>query len=169
MFTFPNITLIITATVTALIAGLFYSYSCSVNPGLGKLPDEQYLAAMQAINKAILNPWFFVSFVGTLVLLPVSTFMHYGAPVSARFWCLLLATIVYGAGTFGVTMFGNVPLNNALEKFDLTSATIDAIKAQRLAFEKPWNSFHTVRTLASAAALLLVIIACLSNYQASSK
>ena len=169
MLSFSNIVLIITALVTALIAGLFYAYSCSVNPGLGKLPDEQYLAAMQSINKAILNPLFFISFMGTLLLLPVSTFMSYGQPLSMRFWCLLTATIVYGIGTFGVTMFGNVPLNDSLEKFDVANATVDAINAQRLAFEKPWNSFHTVRTLASAAAIVLVIIACLNNQTSASK
>lgn len=42
--------LIITATVTALIAGLFYGYTCSVNLGLGKLADREYIAAMNSIN-----------------------------------------------------------------------------------------------------------------------
>jgi uncharacterized membrane protein len=56
------IVMVITATVTALIAGLFYAYTCSVNIGLGKLPDEGYIAAMQSINREILNLLFFVSF-----------------------------------------------------------------------------------------------------------
>ena len=33
--TLANVTLLIAAFLTALIAGLFYSYSCSVNAGLG--------------------------------------------------------------------------------------------------------------------------------------
>lgn len=69
-----TILLIITAILTALIAGLFYAYSCSVVLGLGKLSDTEYLKAMQNINREILNPLFFSSFMGTTVLLPVSVF-----------------------------------------------------------------------------------------------
>lgn len=72
-----NIVLILAATAAALMAGLFYSWSCSVVPGLAKLSDANYLASMQAMNKAILNPVFFSSFFGTLLLLPISTFIHY--------------------------------------------------------------------------------------------
>src|SRR5206468_9628718 len=84
--TFANIILLATATTTALIAGLFYAYSCSVNAGLGKLSDAAYLAAMQSINREILNPLFFMSFMGTLLLLPVCTWVHYSKPVSLRFY-----------------------------------------------------------------------------------
>ena len=51
--TTTNIILTIAATTTALITGLLYAYSCSVNIGLGRLADAEYIAAMQSINKAI--------------------------------------------------------------------------------------------------------------------
>ncbi len=70
MPTLPNIILVFTATTTALIAGLFYAWSCSVTLGLARLPDTVYIAFMQATNKAILNPVFFISFIGTAILLP---------------------------------------------------------------------------------------------------
>jgi uncharacterized membrane protein len=159
--TFTNIILLITAFTTALIAGLFYSYSCSVNPGLGKLPDAGYMAAMQSINREILNPVFFMSFMGTLILLPVSTWMQYSNPVPARFYLMLAATIVYAVGTFGVTIMGNVPLNNALDGFNLQSASPDMIHQQRELFEKPWNRLHSIRTIANAIALILVLLACI--------
>jgi uncharacterized membrane protein len=159
--TFANIILLITAFTTALIAGLFYSYSCSVNPGLGKLPDAGYLAAMQSINREILNPLFFMSFMGTLILLPVSTWMQYSNPVPTRFYCMLAATIVYALGTFGVTIMGNVPLNNALDGFQLHSASPELLQQQRELFEKPWNRLHGIRTFANAVALILVLLACI--------
>mgnify|MGYP003575908297 CR=1 FL=1 len=158
--------LILTATSTALIAGLFYSYSCSVNPGLGKLPDEGYLAAMQSINREILNPVFFATFMGTLILLPVSTWLQYSAGASKSFLFLLAATLIYAVGVFGVTMFGNVPLNDALDKFNLHSASMEEIKSQRSMFEVPWNKLHNIRTIANIVSLVLVVIACLyANYQ----
>jgi uncharacterized membrane protein len=161
--TTQQLVLLVTATVTALIAGLLYSYSCSVNIGLAKLSDEGYIAAMQSINREIQNPVFFASFMGTLVLLPVSTWLHYKFGASNTFYLLLAATLFYAIGAFAVTMFGNVPLNEALDKFNLHSATSKEIAKQRILFEIPWNRLHTIRTLASVVSLVLVIIACISS------
>lgn len=162
-----NIVLAVTATTTALIAGLFYAWSCSVIPGMRSLPDTEYLSALQSMNRAILNPVFFISFMGTLLLLPLSTYLHYGQPVSTRFWFLLGATVVYCIGGFGVTMTGNVPLNEALDAFQIKSASAQAITEQRMKFEQPWNSLHTIRTFACVVALVLVILGCLSEHQES--
>ncbi|MBC3784206.1 DUF1772 domain-containing protein [Spirosoma utsteinense] len=152
-----------TAMTTALITGLFYAYSCSVNPGLHQLPDWAYLAAMQSINRAILNPTFFLSFIGTLVLLPICTWMHYSQPISVRFWLLLLASVLYAIGVVGVTVAGNVPLNEGLDAVSLGKASPDELKACRLAFEQPWNRLHAIRTITCVVTLLLVVATCLSR------
>ena len=167
--TTTNIILTITATTTALIAGLLYAYSCSVNIGLGRLVDAEYISAMQSINKAIQNPLFFISFMGTLLLLPLCTYLHYNQPLSNRFWLLLMSTAVYIIGVIGVTALGNIPLNNVLDQFNLSTATAEAIANQRAQFEGAWNRFHTVRTIASIISLVLVIIACLNNQAIVSK
>ena len=82
------------------MAGVFYSYSTSVTLGLKMLPDAEYLAAMQSINKAIQNPVFFIAFLGALFLLPASTYMNFAKPPSTRFLLILAATIIYLAGVF---------------------------------------------------------------------
>jgi uncharacterized membrane protein len=155
--------LVLTATATALIAGFCYAYFCSVNAGLGQLTDNEYLAAMQSINKVVLNPVFFASFMGTLFLLPLSCWLHYRAGASQSFLFLLAAAFVYAIGVFGVTIFGNVPLNEALARFDLSSASAEALANQRALFEMPWNKLHNIRTFASLVALVLVIIACIRS------
>ena len=160
---FQTIILILTAVTTALVAGLFYAYTCSVNPGLGNLADAEYLAAMQSINKAIQNPIFFLSFFGAFFLLPLSVYQHYSQPFSTRFLLLTAAAILYIIGVMGITIFGNIPLNEALDNFDIKSATASEIAGQRVKFEKPWNGLNLIRTIASAFSLLLVIIACLSK------
>src|SRR5688572_7893361 len=81
--------LIITTTITGLMAGLFYAWSISVTPGIGRLGDKEYLASFQAMNRAIVNPVFLICFLGAAVLLPVCTFMEYAQPISNRFWFLL--------------------------------------------------------------------------------
>ncbi|HWW42398.1 DUF1772 domain-containing protein [Pedobacter sp.] len=156
----PVVVLVLTATMAGLIAGLFYSWSCSVIPGLSRLSDKNYLAAMQSINKAILNPVFFVSFIGTLVLLPLSTYQFYIRPLSIQFWLLAIATLIYTIGVFGVTVFGNVPLNDQLAAFNLSSAGPAEIVAHRMKFEGAWNNFNTLRTISAVSVLVLVIICC---------
>jgi uncharacterized membrane protein len=161
--TFANITLLATAVTTALIAGLFYCWSCSIIPGLGKLSDANYLAAMQSINREILNPAFFMSFMGTLVLLPLSTWLQYNHAAPTRFYLLLGATLLYGIGSFGVTIFGNVPLNNMLDAFRIESVSPEVLSRQRVSFEEPWNRLHSIRTVANVLALILVIMACMAK------
>lgn len=157
---FTSIILLLTALATALITGLLYSYSVSVNPGLAKMNDAGYLTAMQHINKAILNPLFFLSFFGTLLLLPLSCYLNY-QPSSVKFYLLLGAAVVYTVGMIGVTIFGNIPLNNMLEKYDVANASPAQLTAMRSAFETKWNMFHTIRTVASFISLVLVLIACI--------
>ena len=161
--TFNNIVLAGATTCTALMAGLFFSYSFSVVSGLRTLPDQEYIAAMQSINRAIQNPGFFIIFFGTVVLLPLSTYMNYSHPASPSFWLLLAATIIYIAAVVGTTAIGNIPLNNALDKFNLLNASKEAINNQRALFENRWNMLNNIRTVASIVSLLLLIIACINS------
>lgn len=150
--------LLITAVLTALIAGLFYAYSCSVVLGLGKLSDAEYLKAMQSINREILNPVFFLSFMGTAVLLPLTAFLFRGQP---PFLFLVLASAAYLIGVFGVTIAGNVPLNDMLDKFDISGSTVEAVKQMRDRFENRWNLLNNVRTVFSVISIALAVCACL--------
>jgi len=153
---------------SSLIAGLFYAYTCSVNPGLHQLPDDQYIAAMQAINIAIQNGLFFISFFGAMFFLPLSAYMAFSRPFTRRFQLLFVAAVVYIIGVLGVTIFGNIPLNEALAVFDMRSATAAEITHQRVQFEGPWNAFHAIRTTCAVLAEVLVVFACLTTEATSS-
>ena len=155
-----NIILVVTATATALMAGLFYAFYCAVNLGLARLSNAEYVSAMQSINRRIQNPVFFTAFFGAPISLILSTFLHYEQ--SMRFRLLLAATMIYLIGVFGVTVFGNVPLNNTLDGFNSETASEEETALQRANFEKRWNSFNTVRTVASTLALTFIVIACLN-------
>lgn len=160
MLTTSNIMLVLAVVATGLLAGLFYAYSCSVNPGLGALSDANYLSAMQSINRAIQNPAFLASFMGALIVLPIATFQHLG---TARFAWLLAATIIYAIGPIGLTFAGNIPLNNALDVFNMKSASAADMAQFRAKFEGPWNRLHAIRTWASVLAFVLAVIACLKQ------
>ena len=156
-----HLILFTTAVTTALVAGLLYGYSCSVNPALSSLTDYEYLKAMQQINSAILNPWFFMTFTGSLLLLPVSVWMQARSGDTTGFYFQLAATLLYLAGVFGVTIFGNVPLNQQLANTDLQSSSAQIMHEMRRSFEVPWGRFHQLRTWASILTLICVIISCI--------
>jgi len=161
MLKLANIVLVLAATSTALMAGLFYAWSCSVTIGLAKVPDTVYITSMQAMNRAIQNAAFFACFFGALLLLPLSAYLHYSSPVPGRCWCLVAASLLYAIGVFGVTVAGNVPLNEALDAFHLPSASAQEIAAQRARFEGSWNRLNLVRAIAGTLSVIMVIIACL--------
>jgi uncharacterized membrane protein len=144
--------------LAGLSAGLFYSYDCSVVKGLGNLPDKEYLSAFQSINRAILNPYFFISFIGSLLLLPVAAWLSYKGGPSVSFYYMLAAAILYATGVFGITIGGNVPLNEMLDRFDIANAPAEAIQAMRQKFEAKWNLLQHVRTYAAIPAFILGIL-----------
>ncbi|MCK7555828.1 DUF1772 domain-containing protein [Chitinophaga sedimenti] len=160
MPTFSNIVLFITTILSALMAGLFYAWSISVMPGLARISDRAFIEAMQGMNRAILNPVFFIAFIGCVFLLPASAWLSFNRPVSLRFMLVLAAAAVYLVGVFGVTAAGNVPLNESLDKFQLAGAASEDLATFRRHFEASWNRFNQVRTVAAFVVLLLMVAAC---------
>ena len=154
-----NVILIITATMTALVAGLFFAWSVSITLGLLRVSDSEYVSVMQSTNRAIQNPIFFTAFFGAQIFLFISLFFFYGQ--AQKFWLLLAATVFYTVGVMGVTIFGNVPMNNSLDNFNLSSASKNEISITRKNYEGRWNALNNVRTFSSTIAIILVIIACL--------
>lgn len=139
-----SVTLFSAIFLTGLSAGLFYAWTVSVIPGTRKLLDLTYLESMQSINRAILNPAFYLIFMGSPLLLVISSVQAF--PDRSQFWLLLTATLLYLFGTFGVTVFGNVPLNDALDVLDLTELSESEIKKFRTNYEEKWNQLHWIRT-----------------------
>ncbi len=147
--------------LTGLSAGFFYAWSVSVIPGTLKITDNSYMETMQSINRAVLNPAFFIIFFGSLILLTTSSVLHYqNGPV---FWLIVASTVIYLVGTFGVTAFGNVPLNNELEALNLQNLSTDRIELFRQQYELKWNRYHIVRTVFAVISFLLSLLAIFSH------
>ncbi|NCG35161.1 MAG: hypothetical protein GWO78_04100 [Dehalococcoidales bacterium] len=58
-----------------LTAGLLFIFSIAVTPGLARLNEEEYYRAMKFINQVILNPIFFIVFIGPVFTMPFLTYM----------------------------------------------------------------------------------------------
>ena len=160
MTTSANALLIAAALTVGLSAGLLFAYSVSVNPGLRQLGDDAYIAAMQGINRAIQNGVFFAVYFMPVLLLPLCCRAAYkSGGTSSAFWLLMAAAVLYTIGVVGITIGGNVPLNNALEAFRREGADAAKLRQAREAFEGPWNKWHVVRTWAAVLSFGLVLAA----------
>ncbi len=147
---------------SGLMAGLFFGWAVSVIPGTLRISDRAYISTMQSINAAIVNPLFVITFIGTALALAGAAILHFRSGDTRRAWWLAAATVTYTIGLLGVTVGGNIPLNNALDRFDLDAATTESIAKQRSDYEGPWNRWHNVRTVAAVAALAMTSAAALA-------
>lgn len=154
-----SVTLVAALVTAGLSAGLFYGWSVSVIRGHARVGDRHYISSMQEINRAILNPFFFVVFFGAGAALVASCVVHFADDATTRGWWLAAASATYLVGVLGVTVGGNVPLNNRLEAFDLGAADDDLAGSERRFYEHHWNRWHAVRTAAATIALALASIA----------
>lgn len=161
--TFENIVLVISGTLTGLLAGVFYAFDVAIVPALRKAKGTQHIAVMQAINDKIKNPVFFLSFFGPTILLPLAAYLHRGA---GQFPLLLVAAVLHIIGANGVTIAGNIPLNEQLDKVNteqLSEAEADRIRQEFQGQGAAWIRYHRIRTLTSTAATALIFIVCLSK------
>ena len=144
--------------LTGLLAGLFFGYQCSVINGLGALGNKEYISAFQSINKAIQNPVFFISFIGSLIILPIASYVAYKNGQGHLLPYLLFATAIYIVGVFGITVVCNVPLNDMLAGFNIQLATDGQLQDMRTKFETGWNKWHLIRTIAAIASFVMLAI-----------
>ena len=137
---------LLSALGSGLVAGVFFIFSNTVMSALAQLRSPQGVAAMQSINSTILNPLFFVVFIGTAVLsvlLALSLFWNWGQPGSLY---LLIGCLIYLVGAFLVTIVFNVPMNEALANVEPGSVEAANLWARYL---NDWTAWNHVRTFAS--------------------
>lgn len=155
-----TIVLLLTTLLTGLLAGIFFTWSNAITPGIGRLDDINYLRAFQNMNQTIVTQLFLVIIMGP-VFLSFATAYLYKSNHLYIFWLLLIAAILYFVGVFLVTIMGNIPLNNLLDKTDLTNISLENARSLRDQFELKWNNLHLVRTITSVLSFFLLIIVCL--------
>ncbi|MDC6365705.1 MULTISPECIES: DUF1772 domain-containing protein [Flavobacteriaceae] len=157
---FGNIILVLAIVLTGMTSGLCFTWGNAVTPGIGNLDDLAYLRSFQQMNRSILNPTFFVVFFGPVFMSFLSAFANKSGYGSV-FWLSLIAATIYLIGVALVTIFGNVPLNEILDRTNLLNSGTEELKNLRKQFEEPWNRFHGIRTITSTIAFGLLAIAAI--------
>ena len=156
------IVLMLSIIFTGLSAGLCFTWSNAITPGIGRLDDLGFLQAFQAMNRSILNASFLIVFLGPVLLLFTNVILHRNSNL-ATFKSFLIAAILYFVGIGIITVFKNVPLNEILDKTTLEKLSSIELKELRTKFEQPWNRWHIQRTIASFTSFALLLIGTIYN------
>ncbi|GAA3857722.1 DUF1772 domain-containing protein [Saccharothrix violaceirubra] len=135
----------IAALCCAMMAGVFFAFSAMVMPGLRRTDPEVGLAAMRAINIAVVNPWFVSLFLGTGAVSAVAAFTDGGLAITGA--------VLYALGGYVLTFAYHIPRNNALER----EATSD-YWSKYLNEWVPWNHARAGGSLAAAIVFLLAAL-----------
>lgn len=154
----------IAATATmlgcAVIGGVFFAFSSFVMTALSRLPPSEGIAAMQSINVVVINRSFLGTFLGTAFLslgIIVMSLIDQSHPSAVLF---LSGAVVYLIGTFAVTVFGNVPLNDQLAA--LSAAEPDSNNDWQHYLPR-WTMWNHIRTVAALIAALILAIGLLNT------
>ena len=140
----------------ALVSGIFYAFSTFVMRALGRLAPREGIAAMQSINIVVINPLFFLAFFGTGALCAVTVVASLVSGTGAPPAPAVSGGVLYLVGCLGVTIVGNVPLNNQLAEVHPEDA---AAESQWRSYLVRWTRWNHVRTMASLAAAAFLVVA----------
>jgi uncharacterized membrane protein len=143
---------LLAATITTgLMAGVFGVYAHTIMRGLHTTDDRTFVTAFQAIDRAIINPVFMLTFFGALVASGVAGVLHLRdddrsvLPWIVAAFALYLVVVV-------ITMAVHVPLNDDIKAAG-DPERIANLAAVRDAFhETRWVAWNVVRAIATTLA-----------------
>ena len=152
----------------ALLGGVFLAFSDFIMRSLALTGGHGGVEAMQVINREVFRWVFMALFLGMAAVSLIVA--GYGAlALSGPAGTLIMgAGLVYLIGCFGVTVFFNVPMNEALAGMETSSGTTRDYWLQT--YVPRWTFWNSVRATACAvsAALLLFGFFWMTQTQAQS-
>lgn len=145
-----GLTLIGAALAMGLIAGLFYTWSHNVMPALGSSDDRAFVGGFQALDRAIINPWFMAGFLGAPLLIGVAALLQLGEDDRGVLGWTVAAFVLYVV-VIGITRSVHLPLNAEIQAAG-DPDRIGDLAAVRERFEARWVRWNIVRTVLCVAA-----------------
>lgn len=154
MSSYTTMITVLAVILAGAIFGFFYAWLCSAMWGLDEIDPRMAITAMQAINARVQNVVFFPAFFLTPAALAVAAiFLAMQGFRQVALW-FVAATIVYIVLGMGVTLFGNVPMN---EKLAATPVPDDLEQARAIwqDYSRKWQQWNLIRTIGSGLSLAL--------------
>ena len=151
----------------ALVGGVFLAFSDFIMRSLALTGGHGGVEAMQVINREVFRWVFMALFLGMAAIsLIVAGYGAFGLSGPAG-TLIMMAGMVYLIGCFGVTVFLNVPMNEALAGMELSSGTTRNYWLQT--YVPRWTFWNSVRTIASTVSAALLLFGLLWITQSQSQ
>ena len=133
------------------MAGVFGLFAHTIMRGLRTTDDRTFVGAFQAIDRAIINPLFMLTFFGALVASGTAGVLYLRdddrpvLPWIVAAFALYLVVVV-------ITMAVHVPLNDDLKAAGNPERIADLAAVRDAFHETRWVAWNIVRTLATTVA-----------------
>lgn len=148
----------------AFIGGVFLAFSDFVMRSLAMTGGHGGIEAMQMINREVFRWVFMTLFLGLAVASLIIAAYGAFALTGTAGTLIMLAGLCYLVGCFGVTVFINVPMNEALAGMEMSrTSTRDYWLETYVPRWTFWNSIRTMACAVSAALLLFGLIKMTQN------
>ncbi len=140
------------------LAGFFFAWTNPAMMGMAQASPAAYVETMQEINRAVQNPLFFMLFFG---MIPVAL----AAVAFTRIDPLVTLAACLCIGGFLVTVIGNVPMNETMDRWDVAFLPSDT---EIEAFRARWEMLNTTRAVLLTLAVGLAVTALSPLYELKS-
>lgn len=148
---------LILATLTVgAMAGVMGLYANTIMPGLRRTDDRTFVGAFQAIDTAIINPLFLLTFLGGAVFSGIAAVLHLGEDHRSVLAWIAVALVLYLA-VIAITLVVNVPLNDGIKAAGDPDRVSDLAGVRREFDEPQWVRWNLVR-----AVLTTIAFGCLA-------
>ena len=141
----------------AMMAGVFFAFSAFVMKALARLPAQQGIGAMQAINVAAVTFAFMAALFGTAAACGALAVWALFAWDERFVPYLLVGSSLYLIGTILLTIAYHVPRNEALARVEPHSVEAESHWKRYLSGWTAWNHLRAAAALAAAATLAIAL------------
>jgi len=144
---------------SAVIGGVFSAFSEFIMAALMRTAPAGGIETMQQINRTVIKTQFVA---GIILIAPLSIgfaiYAFMAMDGSARF-AVLIAPLIYLPSVFLMTIFGNVPMNNKLDRLDAHTGEADDYWR---VYGHVWTRLNHARSLGSVATAVAYLAAAIA-------
>jgi uncharacterized membrane protein len=144
---------------SALVGGVFKAFSEFIMAGLLRAEPAAGIESMQWINRTVLRTEFVAALLSIAVFSVAFAIYALFVFTGPGRLSIVVAALIYIPSVFLMTILGNVPMNNRLEKLDHRS---DKAAVYWVIYGKQWTRLNHIRTLGSIVTAGLYLISAIT-------
>ncbi len=142
--------------LSAMVSGVFLSFSDFVMEGLIRSKPASGIESMQQLNRTVFRSIFLTSFLSLVPLTIGFAIFAAAQTVGGGRAFVIAAAITYFVSVFVVTIAGNVPMNKQLDQMEHTS---DEAACYWKTYSNDWTRWNHVRTVGATATAAFFLLA----------